>query len=381
MAAHYAAVLGRNPELSLAELYALAGSTVQPVSRQVAILTQMVPGPQRLGGILKLIKLAGIAPTAEQAVAALVQAVPTGSKVVFGISVFGQADAKPLALAAKAALRQAGCRARYIPSSGMLNSAQVKHNRLLRDGYEWCLIATPDGWHYGQTIWIPDFESFNRRDYAKPASDARRGMLPPQLSRILLNLADPSGQRAVYDPFCGVGGLLLEAASLGRRSYGSDIDPVAIAAAKRNADWLATDQPDSAPITLTVHDATTPLPTGEPVAIATEGYLGRPISAQTSAAEIRRQVAAVQPIMQDFLRAAADSLPTGQRISLTLPAWQVGGQTISLPVIAQLEQLGYTKVRLLPQQWHDFPLTERGTIMVARPRQRVIHELVVVERT
>lgn len=58
--------------------------------------------------------------------------------------------------------------------------------------------------------------------------------LPPKLARALLNLARAPPGEAVYDPFCGTGGILLEAATMGVGTCGSDLDPRMVAAAERN---------------------------------------------------------------------------------------------------------------------------------------------------
>jgi 23S rRNA G2445 N2-methylase RlmL len=71
---------------------------------------------------------------------------------------------------------------------------------------------------------------------------SRPGALHPPLARALLRLAAPAGDAVLIDPFCGCGTIPIEA-KLWLPSltvFGSDLDPVAIAAARANAGRAAT---------------------------------------------------------------------------------------------------------------------------------------------
>ncbi len=243
-----------------------------------------------------------------------------------------------------------------------------------------CIFSTSSGFRAGHVVWIYDFEGFSHRDYDKPAADTVRGMLPPQLARVMLNLAT-GGQGAIYDPFCGVGALLIESTLLGHRSFGSDLDPQAIAGANQNLAWSAREYPDSATYDLTVHDATTPLPSGEPVQLVTEGYLGELVQPTWSDAELESRAQAVGQTLEAFLNRAGESQSPGQRLVITLPVWRLRRGLRRLSVVDRAEKYGYTKVRPLPQDMKLPGLTDRDTIDVARPQARVIHEIAILERT
>ncbi len=62
------------------------------------------------------------------------------------------------------------------------------------------------------------------------------GSLNPDVSRLFVNLSRASVRRGTvfYDPFCGVGGFLLEACSMGLRYVGSDISERSVEGALRN---------------------------------------------------------------------------------------------------------------------------------------------------
>ncbi|MBS3170212.1 methyltransferase domain-containing protein [Candidatus Woesearchaeota archaeon] len=67
--------------------------------------------------------------------------------------------------------------------------------------------------------------------------DLRPGFFPvslkPKLARALINLSGVK-KGIIWDPFCGTGGILLEAAMIGIKVIGTDIDPIMIRAAKEN---------------------------------------------------------------------------------------------------------------------------------------------------
>src|SRR6185503_16098722 len=97
-----------------------------------------------------------------------------------------------------------------------------------------------------QTLFVQDIEAYGARDQARPARDARVGMLPPKLAQIILNLsagplrpAAPQLERLrILDPFCGTGVILQEALLMGYSVLGTDIEPRMADYSKRNLRWL-----------------------------------------------------------------------------------------------------------------------------------------------
>lgn len=70
------------------------------------------------------------------------------------------------------------------------------------------------------------------RPFRKPVT------LPPRLARAVVNLARVPIGGTLLDPFCGTGALLLEAASLGYRTCGSDLDAEMVRGCLRNMEAL-----------------------------------------------------------------------------------------------------------------------------------------------
>lgn len=120
---------------------------------------------------------------------------------------------------------------------GNLKSAVYKNERLAKSQSEWNYIEyeidpeeendTPPGAYLAVTLACQDIDDYTRRDTSKDR-DMIVGMMPPKLTQILINLAvrgNPDIQ-SLYDPFCGLGTTLIEAANMGiPQLLGSDISP------------------------------------------------------------------------------------------------------------------------------------------------------------
>lgn len=69
------------------------------------------------------------------------------------------------------------------------------------------------------------------RPFSKPIS------LPPRESRCWVNLSQVSEGGKLLDPFCGTGGILMEAGLIGCDLYGSDFDSEMVSGTKMNLDY------------------------------------------------------------------------------------------------------------------------------------------------
>jgi tRNA G10 N-methylase Trm11 len=167
-------------------------------------------------------------------------------KVVFGISVLDVANefdnkfVRNLSRNIKQGFKDRGISSRFIDIKDKkvtLNAAQVINNKVLEKGFELCLIDNESEKLFGKTYSIQDVDGFAKRDYGKPHTDTEMGTLPPKLARMLVNL---TGRKdgIIWDPFCGSGTILLEAAVLGFDILGSDIDEKAIFYSDENIIWL-----------------------------------------------------------------------------------------------------------------------------------------------
>jgi tRNA G10 N-methylase Trm11 len=173
-------------------------------------------------------------------------------RVVFGISLLGQlerSDAgkdnafiKRLANQIKKGLRDSGLSARFLIPRGSsleLNAAQVLNNDILEKGFELSIIRNRQRSEeiYGNTIALQDLEGYVQRDMNRPHSDIKTGVLPPKLARMMVNFTGLK-EGTIWDPFCGSGTILMEAAVLGYNFLGSDADENALYYTQENIKWL-----------------------------------------------------------------------------------------------------------------------------------------------
>ena len=85
----------------------------------------------------------------------------------------------------------------------------------------------------GTSSW--DDRTAPKRPFFKPIS------LDPRLARSMANIACPEGGK-ILDPFCGTGGIILEAAELSLKAYGSDADSRMVEGSRENLAWAEESQ-------------------------------------------------------------------------------------------------------------------------------------------
>lgn len=68
-----------------------------------------------------------------------------------------------------------------------------------------------NGFIVAETVWIQDIEGYSQRDMERERS-MTVGMMPPKIAQIMINLGTKGDKnRALWDPFCGLGTTLIEA--------------------------------------------------------------------------------------------------------------------------------------------------------------------------
>lgn len=140
-------------------------------------------------------------------------------------------------------IKENGKKARYFsgdPSGSALLSHKSKATELLSFN-----LMEEGQLLLAQIIGVQNIDDWTKRDREKPYADHKKGMLPPKVARMMVNIAfglwkqSHEGTPRLYDPFCGTGTVLLEAAM--RREiklYGSDIDQKAVFGTRDNLAWF-----------------------------------------------------------------------------------------------------------------------------------------------
>lgn len=393
-------ILGRQPDISLAELESIYGEAAVLSHTNTTALLRTHPSPQmitRLGGTQKLarhlssMKAASwedIAHYLEQSLPLQLQSIHSDSKINIGISLYGmKIPIKTLQQSSfrfKKALKNAGHKVRIIPNKQLeLSSAQVFHNELAEDNhFELIISASKHGdVHFGKTIAVQNIDAYTARDQKRPKRDARVGMLPPKLAQIIINLAHPNPDANnkdnaepfdIYDPFCGTGVLLQEALLMGFSALGSDLEQRMVDYSSENLDWLLrTFAVEGARYDVVQADATN-ASFDRVGAIACETYLGRPFSGQPTPRVLKKVVQDVNTIHKLFLQNVANQTPPGFRVCIAVPAWKTKKGFVHLPVLDSIDKLGYNRV--------SFVHANNDELIYHRPEQVVGRELTVLER-
>ena len=342
----YIAILGRQPELGLIELESLLGpGHVSRFGRQAALT-----GPRleidRLGGTVKLgtIIYRGPVTPLQQLPFDLGPLPMRETKTPFALSVYGGRETPRSVLAAglvlKKQLRNRGPVRLVSPQRGTeVSAAELKHNRVLDDGFELMAVFAGNEMVIARTTGVQDIDWYSKRDYGRPARSAKVGMLPPKLAQVLVNTTSAP---VVADPFCGTGVVLQEALLLGREAHGTDLAPDMVAASRENLPWLEREAGTPLPAwSVAEADArTVTLP--ENCAVVSEGYLGPNLTHSPAPAELAKIRAELLELYRSALANFARQLPPGGEVSLCVPAWRVGKQWQYLGLVDELPDLGYT---------------------------------------
>ena len=387
----YLAVLGRQPEISLAELEAITGFEWQsnvfrrasggwqaederaaPVAtgggdaaRERCLMPLEI---NRLGGTQKL------AVELEQKPLEYLQSLPEG-KITIGVSDYSKKASRKTAqleaLKLKKILVRHGRSVRVVENKdAVLSTATSLHNGLSgKNERKIELIKVDDDWY--RVIGVQDIDAYAKRDQARPARDAKVGMLPPKLAQVLINLCGLLPKESVVlDPFCGTGVVLQEALLMGYKVYGTDLSDRMVEYSERNLKWLLRDRnshfegvrsaaarevapaargdgpagraPKNDLFHLSVGDATS-YTWRQPIdAVACEGYLGKPFSKIPTEMELKEQKQECGAIIRGFLKNLAGQIKKDTPVVVAAPAWLRSNELYErLDILDDIQNMGY----------------------------------------
>lgn len=391
----YVAIAGRQPLISLAEIQALYDKAARLVGKKLVFFEinedgeeNISPDINRLGGSLKLgrffdtdfSKLAKFLATAH----------PEG-KITLGISDFSKQKksglAKQKSMELKRNLARMGRSARAITSNEPeISSATAHHNQLGEKAgcFEIFLIDR----EIYLSLGTQNITAYTERDQARPARDAKVGMLPPKLAQILINLCGklPEGAR-VLDPFCGTGVVLQEAAIMGYIPYGTDLNERMVEYSKKNLSWLFNERnrkrfkilpdliqkKDQIIEAISVGDATSFTWEGEIDAVAFEGYLGAPMSKPPVDIKFKTEKAKCREIAMGFLKNITPQIKSGTPVVMALPAWlRENGKYAGLNILDEIQEMGYN--------FEKFQDLSQSDLLYYREGQIVAREIIVIRK-
>lgn len=409
-------VLGREPHLSIAELATVLNPygpeweralverevLVVPTNRDVdPMLLVRLGGTIKIGAVWREVPHEGFDGSDAAIGAWILAQAPGARKLRFGYSVYDCGGGPTRVGAVRAALRRgAPAQKQWLAANGRsvrwvtaqtptLSSVVVAKNHLLPpEGVEVLVLVTPDHVLLGVTRAVQPFADWSARDYGRPSRDARSGMLPPKLARIMLHLARAPMDGVVLDPFCGSGTVLTEAMMLGiRQAVGIDLSAKAIADAEANVAWVRARVPTDTVVHCRVADARAVdqflLPRSVD-AVVTEPYLGRPRSPHphqgSTAADA--EIQELRRLYIDAFRACARVLKSGGRVVFVSPVFRLPSGDRPVDVTDEIRSFGFQRSAPFPSvlQFHPV-LRDVGDLPYARDDQRVGRRVLVYTYT
>ncbi len=284
--------VGRTPDLSVRELIScgLDGELIREQLFQVEHdekeQDKVIAQFNELGGSLKLLKVVGEFTDLNEEdlvnyVAAYFAQFP---KPTFAIGELYRDNIEKIqSTDVKNALKERGVSSRFIdaPREGL--SASV----LLHQKVSEIIVVRVDEHTtlFGQTLGVQNIDQWTIRDREKPYADRKKGMLPPKVARMMVNIGLGELKKVsdsapiIYDPFCGTGTVLIEGMVMGYPVIGTDLDATAAGGTTNNLRWLQERYGLSAKFTVFQSDVSH-VQEGQldvkPNLIVTEPFLGKP---------------------------------------------------------------------------------------------------------
>jgi tRNA (guanine10-N2)-dimethyltransferase len=248
---------GEHPDLPVAELECVG--TVEDARTQVAVAE--CPHPEacrRLSLTHVVMEYLGESDPSKSAIAGLLR----------DLAILTD---RPFAGRAKI-IHGAGTDASHLEIERLIGSL-IRGPVSLRDpAEEYRAVISDDRCYLGRVLMRIERGAFDhrnpmRRPFFHP------GVMMPRMGRALVNISLVQPGERVFDPFCGSGGILLEAREIGVDVLGSDFDPVMIEGYRRNvpgSDGMLADATHLPLCDHVVDGVVTDLPYGQSVRIRGE---------------------------------------------------------------------------------------------------------------
>ena len=424
----YAAILGHQPQISIAELSAIAPgfAPIGTMEKFILLFESSADLSQdalnHLGGIIVMARQiqssSGLTMEDIPKIVANETANVKG-KITFSLRCYGISPKEVHALyrESKHHLKKAGRPSRYIGTERKAAVPVLLHETGVVDGQHGCeimvlsakkgfrggteVLPEPELW-YGRTVFAQDVDAYAKRDMEKPARDTTVGLLPPKLAQILLNFGawlakSDSGLRpldkgkpmksevrspksfTVLDPFCGTGVIPMETVLRGWNIIASDVMQKAVNACDKNLEWIRKEEKIlKRDVTSTVfkHDTVKPFDLKEmPDMIVTETSLGPPLTHRPTIKDAQKLKTENEKLQAGFLKNMAACFP-GIPVVSTWPVWYHSKGQIHLEKIWDtLHDIGY-HATLPPGIESDVP--DRLSLVYRRPDQFVGRAIVML---
>jgi tRNA G10 N-methylase Trm11 len=276
------------------------------------------------------------------------------------------------------------------PNTALWPGTIARYNLLHPPNAEILAVLMETKLYLAKSVAVYDSELQRYRDESRPYVEAEIST-SPKICRTLLTLAGAKSGDTILDPFCGTGTLLMEAAMLGMRAIGVDIDGNAVEGARSNLRWMGADFGERLDFKVIRGDArnVANLVKETVDAVAFEPELG-PVQVQKPDRQMaERALKTLTELYRDVLISADSCLRSGGRIAMTVPAINSMERRISLDIEALLDHTPFRIKKLLPKDGFSDTgpsdkrlriITDRVSLPERKRGQTVERELLVLER-
>lgn len=398
----YIFILGRTPELSIAEIQAvfkrfgweftsiLNSSEVYILeSEQIntSVLNKTLGGTVKIGVVVSEISKDKL----EEIITAdfLIEKVfaKNEGKVQFGISVYDGGNKKSteelsyqindISKGIKALLDEKDISSRFsFNKERALSSVSVDKNKLIQKGAEILLITAQENVYIGKTVCVQEYEAFSTRDYGRPVRDMRSGVMPPKLARMMINLSGADIEDVILDPFCGSGTVLQEAILLGfKHIIGRDISEKAVHDTEENLSWLKEKVSVKYKLDVKKGDVkkiSYDLQLNSISAIVTEPYLGPTLHGEIFPEKLKSIRTELRSLYLEAFSEFNKILKSGGVIVMIFPTFTQKGFLNHMEILDSIKSLGFVQVKMSD--------TFRGSILVGNKYDFVVREIVVFQK-
>ncbi|XOU94089.1 MAG: TRM11 family SAM-dependent methyltransferase [Candidatus Kerfeldbacteria bacterium] len=408
----YFFILGTNPLISIAEIFSFAKTNkttlnIIDVTSHILIIESKEIDINKwqayLGGTIKI----GLIINKYQNINDLLKSVNTETllnnffkqttqKIIFGFSLYStslthyQNKIKSLGIKIKQDLQKLDYKSRFIMAkSQALTAVQINKNKILQQGADIVIAESANGLYIGVTKTIQDFEDYSDRDFGRPQRDAKSGMIPPKLAKIMINLGGVSSDDLLLDPFCGSGTIIQEALLMNINNViGSDISQKAINDTKNNIDWLTQKYSlTNINISLYTEDVQTldnDIDSSTVDKIVTEPYLGPQDHSENNQDKINSTINELEKLYLAAFQTFKKITKPSSTIVIVFPLIIIDQDIHVLKILEKINNLGFIRIDPIPENISLFAkigVTARGSMIYQRPGQRVQREIFIFKKT
>ncbi|MGY5870696.1 MAG: methyltransferase domain-containing protein [Candidatus Thorarchaeota archaeon] len=266
----------------------------------------------------------------------------------------------------------------------------AKNNLLTPPNAEILAVFTEKNLYIARTMVIYDSVLQQYRDESRPYI-SKEISTSPKVCRTLLNLAGARQGDTILDPFCGTGTLLMEAAMLGMKCIGVDIDGNQVQGTKSNLTWFGRDIGERVHFEVMRGDARnlTNLVTKQVDAVAFEPSLGPVSKKRPTAKEAEETIKELTVLYREALTEIAQVLRPDGRVAMTIPVIVSRTGPVSMDIREMIEGTGLGVYRMLPadmiksisdgdERLHITP--DRQVLPERKMGQIVQRQLIVLEK-